>query len=298
MGVPPLPDGRGSVLHHTTEPRESASGRVPLNKLCELEDFRNPEILAAIRALEPQCVRGNPEYPIGGEHRKGWEYAQLMIGARRLGAIHPQSFILSVAAGHEPPIFALTNYARLVFATDIYGTGEFAGRESAASMLVDPDAFALFPYNRNRLVVQYMNAMDLRYEAGTFDLVFALSSIEHFGGFDGSRRALQEMHRVCKPGGLVMFTTECVVNEVAPPPLMNPDLFSPALVDNLANSVPGLAPVEPIDFRISEFTRETVLNFDQVVQDLQFGRMVFPHIVLEAGGCQFTSVSVFLRKSE
>jgi ubiquinone/menaquinone biosynthesis C-methylase UbiE len=275
-----------------------ATASVPLNKVCELEDFGNPEIHTTIQELEPEHVRINAAYPTGFEHRKAWEYAQLMNGARRLGAIHPQSFVLSVAAGHERPIFALTNEVRLVFATDIYGTGEFSGRESTATMLVNPDAFAPFPYNRNRLVVQYMNAMDLRYEDDTFDLIFSLSSIEHFGGFDGSRRALEQMHRVCKPGGLVMFTTECVVNEVPAPTLPNLDLFSPALVEQLANSVPGLALVEPMRFHVSKATRRTVLNFEQVVRDLHSGRIVHPHIVLEIEGCHFTSVSVFLRKTE
>jgi SAM-dependent methyltransferase len=270
---------------------------VPLNKICELEDFRNPDILATIRALEPEHVRGHPAYPLGCEHRKAWEFAQLMIGAQRLRAVSPEAFVLSVAAGHERPIFAFANQARIVFATDIYGTGEFSGRESEASMLVNPDAFAPFPYNRNRLVVQYMNALDLRYENDTFDLVFCLSSIEHFGGLEGGRRSLQEMYRVLKPGGLVMFTTECVVNGVPAPRLPNLELFTPELVNMLATSVPGLELIEPIRFDISEATRRTVLNFDQVVQDLHRGKVIYPHIVLEIGGCHFTSVSVFLRKN-
>ena len=270
---------------------------VPLNKVCELEDFRDAEILASIRSLEPEHVRNQPVYPIGFEHRKAWEFAQLMNGAARLGAIDSESLILSVAAGHERPIFAFTNQARMVFATDIYGAGEFAERESASSMLVNPDGFAPFAYNRNRLVVQYMNALDLRHEDSTFDLVFCLSSIEHFGGFDGGRRSLEEMHRVSKPGGIVMLTTECVVNGVPAPPLPNLELFSPALLDTLVTSVPGLVLVEPIRYEISEATRRTVLNFDQVVRDLHKNRIAYPHIVLEIGGCHFTSVSIFLRKS-
>jgi SAM-dependent methyltransferase len=269
---------------------------VPFNKVCELEDFRNPEILAAIRTLEPEHVRNQAAYPIGFEHRKAWEFAQLMNGAARLGAINPESLVLSVAAGHERPIYAFTNEARMVFATDIYGAGEFSDRESASTMLTNPDAFAPFPYKRNRLVVQYMNALDLRHEDSTFDLVFCLSSIEHFGGFDGGRRSLQEMHRVCKPGGIVMLTTECVVNGVPAPSLANLELFSPQMIDTLINSVEGLTPVEPVRYDISEATRNSVLNFDQVVRDLQRSHIVYPHIVLEIGGCHFTSVSVFLRK--
>jgi SAM-dependent methyltransferase len=271
---------------------------LPLNKLCEIEDFAIPEVAATIRALEPEHVATQPAYPAGFEHRKAWEFAQVMNGVERLRAIDSDSLVLSVAAGHERPVFAFTNVARLVFATDIYGAGDFSGRESASSMLTNPDAFAGFPYNRNRLVVQYMDALDLRYEVGTFDLVFCLSSIEHFGGFDGARKSLQEMHRVCKPGGIVMFTTECVVNGVPSPPLPGMELFSPRAMELLANSVRGLSPVEPIQFNISERTRGTVLNFDKLVADLNRGHIRYPHIVLEIGGCEFTSASVFLRKTK
>jgi SAM-dependent methyltransferase len=270
---------------------------VPLNKVCEIEDFRNPGLLAVVRELEPEHVQNHPDYPAKFEHRKAWEFAQLMNGAARLGAVTGESLVFSIAAGHERPVFAFTNQARMVFATDIYGAGEFSGRESASSMLLNPDDFAPFPYNRNRLVVQYMDALDLRHEDSTFDLVFCLSSIEHFGGFDGARRALQEMHRVCKQGGIVMLTTECVVNGAPAPPLPDLELFSPKLLDLLVKSVPGLTPIEPIQYCISEATRNTVLSFDQVVCDLQQGRIVYPHIVLEIGGCHFTSVSVFFRKS-
>jgi SAM-dependent methyltransferase len=271
--------------------------RLPLNKICELEDFQNPETLSAIRALEPEHVLHRPGYPAGFEHRKAWEFAQIMNGARRLNAVHPDALVLSVAAGHERPVFAFTNEARLVFATDIYGAGEFSGRESEANMLVNPDAFAPFPYNRNRLVVQYMDALDLRYENDTFDLVFCLSSIEHFGGFDGSLKALDEMQRVAKPGGVVMFTTECVINGAPAPHLPSLELFSPKNLNLLASSVPGLSLVEPVRFEVSDATRRTVLNFDKVVEDLQSGHSAYPHLVLEIGGCHFTSISVFLRKT-
>jgi SAM-dependent methyltransferase len=269
---------------------------VPLNKVCELEDFADPEFASMIRYLEPEHVATQIHYPHGFEHRKSWEFVQLMRGAERLGAVTPESLVLSVAAGHERPIFALTHKARLVFATDIYGAGEFSDRESASSMLINPDAFTPLKYNRNRLVVQYMDALDLRHEEGTFDMVFCLSSLEHFGGFDGARRSLQEMHRVCKRGGIVMFTTECIVNHVPSPPLPDLELFSPRVLNMLVSSVRGLSFVEPMRFDISDATQRTVLNFEKLVADMRRNRRKYPHIVLELGGCHFTSVSVFLRK--
>jgi SAM-dependent methyltransferase len=269
--------------------------RLQLNKLCEIEDFRVPARIEVIRALEPQ-MRFDAYYPLNFEHRKGWEYAQLIGGLRQLQAINSDSMVLSVAAGHETPVFALTNEVRYVFATDIYGTGSFAGRESTKSVLVDSDAFARVPYNRNRLVVAYMNALELHFEDGMFDVVFSLSSIEHFGGFEGCLRSLTEMHRVLKPGGIAMLTTECIVNGKASRSTPGVELFSPADLHRLFTSVPGLVLVEPINFDISELTLAGVRNWQKVLEDLEQNHADYPHLVLDMDGWYFTSASVFLRK--
>ncbi len=58
-----------------------------------------------------------------------------------------------------------------------------------------------------------MDALDLRYEDETFDAVYSLSSVEHFGGLDGVRAALAEQCRVVKVGGIVAFTTEVIIND-------------------------------------------------------------------------------------
>ncbi len=267
-----------------------------LNKLCEIEDYSHPNVYNAIREMEPEYVAYVPSYPTNREHRKGWEYGQLLRGARELGVLRPDAMALGVAAGHEKPIFWLTNHVRWVFATDIYGSGDFAIREATSNMLVNPDQFGGTQFNRRRLVVQYMNALDLRYEDNTFDFVFSLSSIEHFGGVDGARQSLAEIGRVLKPGGIACIATECVVN--GEPDLDQPGLylFSPATLNTLFASVPPLQLVEPIDFRISDATMATTFDLSTAVEEASRGHSRFPHIVLRHEGRIFTSVSVFLRK--
>jgi SAM-dependent methyltransferase len=274
----------------------SAGRRPGLNKLCELEDFRHPEMIEAIREIEPDHVAVYPDYPAGREHRKAWEYAQLLRAARSQNVLRPDSMVLAVAAGHERPIFWLTNHVRMVFATDIYGTGDFAGREAKASILQDPDAFAGIPYNRRRLVVQYMNALDLRYEDDSFDMVFSLSSIEHFGGEGSAVQALSEQARVCRPGGMVAMTTECIVNKAPAPAVPGLYLFTPEALLDVVAQVPSLRLVEPPVFETSKATEGTVLNLPKVVEDLGRNHHAYPHIVLELENCWFTSVSLFLRK--
>ncbi|MGA2183524.1 MAG: class I SAM-dependent methyltransferase [Bryobacteraceae bacterium] len=269
-----------------------------LNKLCNVEDWCDPVFLATVRRIEPHYTQATPQYPTGHEHRKHWEYAHVLNGLDKLGVIRPESIVLSVAGGHEVPAFELTNRVRWVFLTDLYGQTGFSGNEAPTTVLTNPDSLAPLPYNRNRLVVQHMDALDLRFEADTFDAVFCLSSIEHFGGVLGARKALREIHRVVRPGGVVALTTECMVD--ASPDYEEPGLilFSQASVEELAHSAPGLELVEPIDFSLSEETRKTSMSFLEALEDARLQRGHWPHIVLELAGRSFTSLALFLRKQQ
>lgn len=268
-----------------------------LNKVCDLKDWQDPELRAAMRLLEPYMLAGFPEYPSGREHRKSWEYAQLFVGLRQLGALRPDAIALGVAAGHENPLYELTNHVRWVFATDIYGTGNFTGHESDVQMLRNPDHYASCPYNRNRLVVQYMDARDLRFEADTFDIVFSLGSIEHFGGVEGTKKGLFEMQRVLKPGGLLMLTTECIVNEAEHLSTRDFELFTPRTLSALLASAERLELVEELQFNVGNSTLRTSMPLEKAIHGGLAGHVDYPHIVLEHAGRQFTSVSVFLRRT-
>ncbi|MDZ4802022.1 MAG: class I SAM-dependent methyltransferase [Bryobacteraceae bacterium] len=267
-----------------------------LNRVCNVEDWQKPELVSMMKTLLPY-FSVDPKYPTGSEHRKHWEYAHVVNGLHELGAVHPESWILSVAGGHEEPAFYLTNHIRWMFLCDLYGISSFSDAEAQTSVLLNPDAFATLPYNRKRLVVQIMNALDLRYEDGTFNGVFCMSSIEHFGGFDGARNALAEMGRVTKPGGIVAITTECIVNNKPDLDLPGLYLFSPATIDRLCSAVPGLVAVEPVEYRVSKKSMEASYDLHQAVADAKNNYSRYPHTLLELEGRLFTSVAVFLRKS-
>jgi SAM-dependent methyltransferase len=210
------------------------------------------------------------------EHRKHWEFAQVLDGLVELGALPPDAMVLAVGAGHEAGVFDLTNRVRWVFATDIYGSGNFAEKEADAKILVDPDTVAPFPYNRGRLVVQYMDALDLRYEDRTFDAVYSLSSIEHFGGVDGVRRALGEQRRVVKIGGIVALTTEVVVNGAEALEEGHLLLSTPEQLVGVCESISGLALVEPIDLSVSQRTLSTVLSLSDAVANCYHQKPDYP----------------------
>jgi SAM-dependent methyltransferase len=269
-----------------------------LNKVCDLDDWQDADLRSAMRVLEPYMLPGFPEYPTGREHRKSWEYAQLMRGLRKLDALKPDGMVLGVAAGHENPLYELTNHVRWVFATDIYGAGNFTGNESEVQMLRNPDQYAPGPWNRKRLVVQYMDARDLRFEAETFDVVFSLSSIEHFGGVEGTKKGMLEMQRVLKPGGIMMITTECIVNGADH--LSTPDfeLFTPQTLMALLGNAPLMKLVEEPAFAIGQSTLRGAIPLEKAISDGAAGKVEYPHIVLRFRERQFTSISLFLRKMD
>ncbi len=172
-------------------------------KLCDRRDFEDPQLLDAIRSLVPER---DPKQHI---ERKVWEFAMVMLFLKETGHLDGRSRVLSVGAGDERVLFWLTNHVGQVVATDIYGEGSFAHREAAPSMLEDPAAHApAYEWRPERLEVHKMDGRALAFPDASFDAVFTVSSIEHFGGPADIARASAEIGRVLKPGGHAIIVTE------------------------------------------------------------------------------------------
>ena len=135
----------------------------------------------------------------------------LVLFLQEVGALREDAELLAVGAGHEAVLFWLANQVGRIVATDIYGEGDFARGEAQSSMLKDPSTFAPHPYERDRLDVRWMDARDLRFPDGSFDAVFSLASIEHFGGPADIAQAAAEIGRVVRPGGHAFVATELFV---------------------------------------------------------------------------------------
>ena len=73
-------------------------------KLCELADFRDPDLRELMRDMAGVGPE-RPEYPDGEEHRKPWEVAQSARALRDFGALRQDAEILGVGAGTEATIF-------------------------------------------------------------------------------------------------------------------------------------------------------------------------------------------------
>jgi SAM-dependent methyltransferase len=258
-------------------------GRVPRDvQLCELANpakWDNPDWIAVMESLV--TLRTDS----ASMHRKSYEFTQLLFGLRRLGALSPAARVLSVGAGHEPPLYWLARETGHVYATDLYDPawGAAFGGEGHASVLSDPAAYAPFDYPRDRLTFLRMDGSRLAFADGSFDIVYSLSSIEHFGGFEGARRSVADMARVLRRGGILALATEwCVRGEAGG------EVFSPEAVRAIIDQ-PDLELVEPIDDRVWD-------RYETEPVDLRVNRFQTPHMLLRDGDTIFTSVMIFLRR--
>jgi SAM-dependent methyltransferase len=285
------------------------AGRLPYNRLCNVEDFADPELRRVIREVfAHELSRRTPEFPAGCEYRKHWEVAMAVRALEDLGVLHERAEVLGIGAGNEPTVFWLTNRVARVFATDLYLDGGDWTYSANASMLIDPGRHWPAAWNPRRLVVQHMNALELRYEDATFDGVFSSSSIEHFGTWDDVRRSMSEIYRVLKPGGVLSLSTEFRL-EGPPPGLPGILMFDEGdLHAHLIGDLPWEL-VGALDLSLSEPTRNGEQPFAEAAADVrrhlaEHGELTFhlldwsryPHIVLREGPLLFTSIHLALRK--
>lgn len=258
-------------------------GFVPRDiQLCELANpakWENPDWRALLKSL--QVVPADRL----SMHRKGYEFTQLLFGLSQLEALQPGARVLSVGAGHEPVLYWLANRVGTVIATDMYGgVWQQAGaQEGDERVFESPEDFAPFPYRTERLLFLRMDGRALAFRDDSFDIVYSLSSIEHFGGYEGARECVAEMARILRPGGVLALATEYCLS--GPP---HHEAFQPAEVHRLL-AHRRLRLVQPIDESVWR-------RYQYVPVDLRVNPYQAPHMVVRDGESIFTSVMAFLRK--
>ncbi len=292
-------------------PIDDNSDTVSWNRLCNVEDFADPAIQRVMRDVFPhEIVRFGERYPEGVEYRKHWEVAMAVGSLDAAGVLHRDADVLGVGAGNEPTIFHLTNRVGRVFATDLYLANEGWEDSANASMLSHPERHwpPSTPWEPRRLVVQHMDALDVRYEDDTFDAVFSSSSIEHFGTAADVHRALAEIHRVLKPGGVLSISTEFRLDGPGPG-LPGVLMFDDHDVRTLFIDPFDWQPVGPVEFRASpaslateqrlvDLSAEVTAHVDQrgFIEFHQLDWARYPHVVLRHEDRLWTSMHLALRK--
>lgn len=259
-------------------------------KLCELRDFADPTVDARIAEIVPGLQ------PPEQLRRKYWEYALLTLFLEDLGLLHEDARVLSVGAGNETVLFWLANRVAKVVATDIYGEGSFGEYEAARAMLSDPASLSPYPYRESHLDVRHMDARKLEFPDGSFDAVFSLSSIEHFGSRADIRRSAEEMGRVLRRGGGAFVVTECFLGHSAFSSLTVQEtgsrvtggrlfgatrIFTPRTLASEIVEPSGLELVQPLDATPHEGSANVIeLNTRRRITSTTGAE--YPHIVVRA----------------
>jgi SAM-dependent methyltransferase len=247
-----------------------------LNALCRHSDARDADWRRGAEEL-------GLDLDTSRFHRKGWEFAQVIYGLRRLRLLTPGSELLDIGAGHEELIYFLANRVKRVHAVDLYAD-PWAGGEGEDDVLIHPEKYAPFAFERDRLRLARMDARQLDFADESFDAVVSLSAIEHFGKRREIIRALREMQRVLKPGGVAAITTEVRLNRLGG----RHDSFPLPRLLALAAAA-GFAAIPPPRLSVEEeFLR------DPVALPMETRRT--PHVVLRFLNTIFTSFSLFLVK--
>ena len=274
----PLPFERMAVRIQEPDGARAPAADPPLNKICDHRDWEHP---AWRQALQDLGYTGDPTRL----HRKEWEFAQGVYGLRTLRCLSPAAAALGLGAGTESIIFFLAGRLRRVVATDLYA-GDFSRHEADPRMLRDPESFAPFAYHRDRLEVRRMDATAIDYAPESFDLVFSFSAFEHFGDRRAQRACLAAMHRVLRPGGIVILTTEIVLNAWG----RHGDYFRRA--DLLDDLIPGAGfRLAGGDFYFAT-SRQTLEGLIRLPHEIDRR----PHLVLRRWRTYFTSAAFFLEK--
>jgi SAM-dependent methyltransferase len=283
-------------------------------KLCDVRDWDDAELLRVLREILPE------RDPSAHVERKVWEFGMLALFLEQTGRMSDQTEALAVGAGDERIVFWLANRLGRVVATDIYGEGQFSDREARSSMLEDPAAHAPFRYREDRLEVRWMDARRLEFPDASFDVVFSLSSFEHFGAPEDVAAAARELGRVLRPGGHAFVVTECFVHR-HPLNAASVDLavkvatlgrkrtragvrrravvvevFTARELERLIIRPSGLELMQPLDLTLPPESRVNVTRTDQAGLHPASGDY-WPHVLLKAGRSTFTSVALPLQKS-
>ena len=265
-----------------------------VGQLCSTVDpshYLDPEWLALHHDLSRYSGDKHCFQNCSGEiYRKGWEWTHCLYGLRKLGMLLPGNKAVGVGVGRESVIYFLADHIAEVTATDLYGEEAWStegGREADLKLLNDSKSHCPTTVDFSKIRFENQDGTKLTHNDNQFDFAWSLSSIEHFGGHDAARQAVQEMARVVRPGGIVAIATEMLLLEE----YSHPEYFTYSeMIAELLEPCKNLELVGPINSHTLPY--EFLVDSVVVPTDVHRRRR---HVVLNDGRVQWTSILLFLR---
>ena len=267
---------------------------MPLSEIINPRRFDDPEWRRYHIELEPYSTEKHVfQHTEGHINRKGYEWTHCIYGLSKLGVITAQARALGVGAGREATIFWLADRIAHVTATDLYGNETWSntsGAEATAEILSDASKFCPRSFRTDHVTFQIADGTSLPFATNSFDFCWSLSSIEHFGGHEAAAKAMREMSRVTKLGGIVCVATEYLLL----PEYQHHEYFNRRDLETyIIGASPDLQLVDSMawDLPAPEYLIDSVALWSGVHRRRR-------HVVLNDGEVQWTSAILFLRKRD
>jgi SAM-dependent methyltransferase len=183
-------------------------------RICNLADFRDPDLRKRIREAFPPGRRGGRlalgkrlRFPTGSESREHWETAMTLLAIDRFGIAGDEAEILCIGPRSDALAYSLTLRARWVFATEIdRAEGAWSRTRSGEMILEDPGRQWPGRWNPHRFVYHPMDPLRLQYDDESFSCICSIGAIERLD-VDAARTAVDEIFRVLAPGGVASIAT-------------------------------------------------------------------------------------------
>lgn len=105
----------------------------------------------------------------------------------------------------------LTQFVDKIYISDYFEEWGKGTKDDLGQMEEWTDIWNRAAPNPERMVIERQNMISLPYDDNTFDIVVSTSVIEHLypqHQYRGDTLAVQEMARICKPGGIILLSTD------------------------------------------------------------------------------------------
>jgi SAM-dependent methyltransferase len=244
------------------------------NRIPQLADWENVSFKRALDQLHLESYRS------GIINRNDWQKAHCLLALEELGALRPGANGLVVAAGTDPLLFVLSNQVASVVAVDLYN-GEF--REGRPDFPANPSKYDQVGGNFARLTILRMDGRALGFRSEIFDFAVCIGpSLNWFGGSANALRAMREIERVVKRGGLLFLTFELAIRGPRTRRLFDLDQIEHEFLDHT-----GLESIEPIDDQLGDLASVRPITAIFRHPDPAPGR---PHLILKTRRYSFSAI--------